>query len=79
MRFIQKLSLNFHSFLDLHLNGSMGVAHQLTINWWYRINTSYSVENLQLSFCLSSLSIKSTHEFKWYTQTLWPNGMKILG
>ena len=19
----------------------------------------------------------STHEFKWYTKTLWPNGMKI--
>ena len=33
-------------------------------------------ENLQLSFCLS---IKRTHEFKWYTKTLWPNGMKMLG
>ena len=35
----------------------------------------YWVENLQLS---SSFSIKSTHEFKWSTKTLWHNGMKML-
>ena len=55
MHFIQNLSLSFHSFLDLHLNGSMGVAHPLTTIGGIDMGTSYSVENLQLSFCLSSL------------------------
>ena len=55
----------------------MGVSHaSFDNNRWYCISTGYWVENLQLSFCLS---IKSTHEFKWYTKTLWPNGMKMIG
>ena len=73
MHFIQNLSLNFHSFLDLYMNG---IGSSVDNNRWYRISTSYWVENLQLPFCLS---IKSTHEFKWYARTLWPNGMKMLG
>ena len=67
MHFIQNLSLNFHSLLELYMHDN---------NRWYRISTSYWVENLQLSFCWS---VKSTHEFKWYTKTLWPNWMKMLG
>ena len=73
MHFIQNLSLDLHSFLDLYLNKSGSSADN---NWWYRISTSYWVEYLQHLFCLS---IKSTHEFKWYTKTLWHNGMKMLG
>ena len=73
IHFIHNLSSDFHSFLDLYLNGSGSLVD---INRWYRISTSYWVENLQLLFCLS---IKSTHEFKWYTKALWPNGMKMLG
>ena len=73
MHFIQNLSLNFHSSLDLYLYGSGSSVEK---NQWYRISLSYWVENLQLLFCLS---IKSTHEFKWYTNTLWPNEMKMLG
>ena len=69
MHFIQYLSLNFHSFLDLYLNGS---SSSVDSNQWYCISTSYWVENLKLSSCLS---IKSTHEFKWYKKTLWHNGM----
>ena len=49
MHFIQNLSLDFHSFLDLYLNGS---GSSVDNNWWYRISTSYWVENMQLSFCL---------------------------
>ena len=71
--FIQNLSLDFHSFLDPYLNGSGSLVDN---NRWYRINLSYWVKNLHLSFCLS---IKSAHEFKWYTKTLWPNGMKMYG
>ena len=49
MHFIQNLILVFHSFLDLYLNRSGSSADN---NQWYRISTSYWVENLQLSFCL---------------------------
>ena len=73
MHFIQNLRLNFHYLLELYMHGS---GSSVDNNRWYHISTSYWVENLQLSFCLS---IKSTHEFKWYTKTLWPNGMKMLG
>ena len=73
MHFIQNLSLNFHSFLDIYMNG---IGSSVDNNRWYRISTSYWVENLQLPFCLS---VKSTHEFKCYARTLWPNGMKMLG
>ena len=73
MHFIQTLSLNFHSFLDLYLSG---IGSSVDNNRWYRISTSYWVENLQLTFCLS---IKSTHEFKWCAKTLLPNVMKMLG
>ena len=71
--FYSNLSLNFHFLLDLHVHG---IGSSVDNNRWYRISTSYWVENLQLPFCLS---IKSTHEFKWYAKTLWPNGMKMLG
>ena len=60
MHFIQNLSLHFHSFLHLYLNGN---SSSVDNNRWYRISTSYWVKNLQLSSCLS---IESTHEFKWY-------------
>ena len=50
MHFIENLSLNFHSFLDLYLNG---IGSSVDNNRWYRISTSYWVENLQLPFCLS--------------------------
>ena len=73
MHLIQKLSLNFHSFLDLYLSG---IGSSIDNNRWDRISTSYWIKNLQLPFCLS---IKSTHEFKWYANTLWPNVMKMLG
>ena len=73
MHFIQTLSLTFHSFLDLYLNG---IGSSVDNNRWYRIGTSYWVENLQLPFCSS---IKSTHEFKWYAKISLPNGMKMLG
>ena len=49
MHFIQNLNLDFHSFLDLYLNGS---GASVDNNQWYRISTVYWVENLQLSFCL---------------------------
>ena len=52
MHFIQNLSLNFLSFLDLYLNES---GSSMDNNRWYRINRSYWVENRQLSFCLSTL------------------------
>ena len=61
-----------HSFLDLYVHGS---GSSVDNKRWYRNSTSHSVENPQLSFCLS---IKSTHEFKWYIKTLWPNGLKML-
>ena len=54
----------------------MGVVHQLTTVDGIELRRSYWVENLQLSFCLS---IKITHEFKWYAKTLWPNEMKMFG
>ena len=73
MHFIQNLSLNLHCFLDIYLHGSGSLVEN---NQWYCISTSYWVENLQLSFCLS---ITRTHEFEWYTNTLWTNGMKMLG
>ena len=63
--FYSSLSLDFHFFLDLYVNG---IGSSVDNNRWYRIRTSYWVENLQLPFCLS---IKSTHEFKWYAETLW--------
>ena len=73
IHFIQNLSLNFHSFPGLYLNGT---SSSVDSNHWYRISTSYCVKNLQLSSCLS---IKSTYEFKRYTKTSWHNGMKMLG
>ena len=71
MHFIQNLNLDFHSFLDLYLNGS---GASVDNNRWYCM--SYWGENLQLLFCLP---IKSTHKYKWYIKTLCPYGMKILG
>ena len=38
MHFIQNLSLDFHSFLDLYLNGR---GSSVDNNRWYRISTSY--------------------------------------
>ena len=70
--FYSKFKLKF-SFLSRSL--SDGSSSSIDNNQWYRISTSYWVENLQLSSCLS---IKSTREFKWCTKTLWHNGMKIL-
>ena len=70
--FIQNLSLNL-SFSDLYLNGS---SSSVDNNRWYCFSMGYWVENLQLSFCQP---IRSTHEFKWYIKTLWPNGKKMLG
>ena len=89
MHFIQNLSLGFHSFLDLYLNGS---GSSVDNNWWYGISTSYWVENQQLSFCLFSTSywvenlelsicLLKTHINLngIYTKTLWSNGIKMLG
>ena len=73
MHFIKNLSLNFLSFLGLYLNGCGSSGDN---NWWYRISTNYWVENRQLSLFVY---IKSTHEFKWYTKTFWPNRKKMLG
>ena len=73
MHFIQDLSLNFYFFLDIYLHGC---GSSVDNKRWYHISTSYWVENLQLSFCLS---IKNTHDFEWYTKILWPNEMKMLG
>ena len=65
MHFIQNLSLLFHSFLDIYLHGSGSSVDNIR---WYRISTTYWIENLHLY-----------RHTKWYTKTLWPNGMKMLG
>ena len=62
--FTQNLGLDFHSFLDIYLNGS---GSSVDNSRWYHINWSTWVVNMQLYFCFS---IKSTHEFKWYRKTL---------
>ena len=72
VHFIQNLSLDFYSFLDIYLNGS---GSSVDNNRWYRISTSNWLENLKLSICWS---ITITHEFKWYTKTLWSKVMKML-
>ena len=63
--FIRDLRLNFHFFQDLFL---LGVALQFTIigSVNNNVNTSYRVENMQLSF---DLSIKRTQEFERHKRT----------
>ena len=58
IHFIKKLSLNFHSFLDLYLNG---IGSSVDNYRWYRISTSYWVENLQLPFCLNLNGMQSLY------------------
>ena len=71
--FYSKFKLKFSSLFRPLLNGSCSLVDK---NRWYCISRSYWVENLQLPFCFS---VKRTHEFKWYTKTLWPNGKKKIG
>ena len=61
--FIRDLNFNVHSFNANHLT---------TIGDTSNVTTSYWVENLYLPF---GVSIKNTHEFKWYRVTCW-NGME---
>ena len=49
----------------------MGEAHQLTTIGG--IALARAVRSKICSFHFVE-PIKSTHEFKWYTNTLWPNG-----
>ena len=45
--FFSNLSLNFHFFLDLYVNG---IGSSVDSNRWYRISKSYWVENLRFHF-----------------------------
>ena len=56
----------------------MGLAHQLTAIGGIALARAIGSKIRSFHFvCL--LKLKSTHEFKRYAKTLWPNGMKMIG
>ena len=66
--FIQKLTLNVQSYLDLFLHGSSSSFYN---PWWYQQRYqewSYWVENLHVSF---GVPIKKAHKFEWYRKTCY--------
>ena len=71
-KFKFKISFRFRSLLEWEwlIRWQQSVVSMVL---WHRISRRYWVENLQLSLFVY---IKSAHEFKWYTKTLWPNGKK---
>ena len=58
--FVQDLSLNVHSYLNLFLNGSISSLDNGSVT------TSYWVKNMHLSLVAY---VKITHECEWYRMT----------
>ena len=72
LKFKFNISFRFRSLLEWEwlIRWQQSVVSMVL---WHRISRRYWVENLQLSLFVY---IKSAHEFKWYTKTLWSNGKK---
>ena len=73
MLFIQNVSLNFRSFLDIYPYGS---GSSVDNNRSYCISTSYWVENLQLSLCF--LLLKAIMNLNGIQRLSWDKNTWII-